>query len=151
MKGFKLNEVCTTQKGTRYIGTYEHTQYDQIYDMMVTSYEGISLMPKEYISKEVVVSEKKLFLGGYQVLDYADWVGQFSSLSNEIPRLFYISRFDKNRGRYTFECGLDLLDDGRAWEGITRKTYDSIADALRFIREEVGDDFYILLEEPMRL
>jgi hypothetical protein len=44
-----------------------------------------------------------------------------------------------------------LLDDGRAWEGITRTEYNSIWDALQFVRERVGDDFSIHLEEPMVL
>jgi hypothetical protein len=151
MKNFMLNEVCTTEKGARYIGTSKYSEYNSIYDMMETTYQGIYLMPKEYVSEEVVISENRLFLCGYEVVDYSDWVEKFSSLCNEIPRLFYISRFDKNRGYYSFECGFDLLDDGRAWEGINRTNYDSIADALQFIHLELGDDFRIILEEPMRL
>ena len=151
MNGFHLNEVCTTQKGARYIATskdvypsdYEIDGWEDI------SYKGIQLMPEGYSNDEVIVSENRLFIGGYEVKDYGDWVNSFSSLSNQIPRYFVIRKY--NGRYYEFEGGFDLLDDGTAWQGITRKKHDSISDALQFVRERVGDNFTIFLEEPLRI
>ena len=151
MNGFHLNEVCTTQKGARYIATskdvypsdYEIDGWEDI------SYKGIQLMPESYSSDEVVVSENRLFLDGYEVMDYSTDVERWSSLSNQIPRHFVIRKY--NGEYYEFEGGFDLLNDGTAWQGITRKQHNSISDALQFVRERVGDDFSIWLEEPMQL
>jgi hypothetical protein len=52
---------------------------------------------------------------------------------------------------YSFECGFDLLDNGGAWDGMTNTKHDTIADALRIVREKVGEDFVIFMEEPMQL
>jgi hypothetical protein len=151
MQGFHLNEVCTTQTGARYIVTSKDEFFVEIHDFDGTSYSGIQLMPEGYSSDEVVVSENRLFLGGYEVMDYSTDVERWSSLSNQIPRYYIIRKYDKDRGYNSFQCGFDLLNDGRAWEGITRTEYPTIADALRFVRERVGDDFSIWLEEPMQL
>ena len=153
MKGFCLNEVCATEKGTRYVATSKDffPSVDEIDGWEDKSYMGIQLMPEDYSSDEVLVSENRLFLGGYEVMDYATNVERWSSLSNQIPRYYVIRKYDEDRGYNSFQGGFDLLNDGRAWEGITRTKYDTIADALRFVRERVGDDFSIWLEEPMQL
>ena len=153
MKGFRLNEVCTTQKGARYIATSKDV-YPSDYEIdgwEESNYLGIKLMPEGYSSDEVVVSENRLFLDGYEVMDYPTDTERWSSLSNQIPRYYVIRKYDEKRGYNSFQGGFDLLDDGRAWEGITRTEYPTIADALRFIRERVGDDFSIWLEEPMQI
>jgi hypothetical protein len=149
MKGFRLKEVCTTEKGARYVATTYAC--DERYGLETHEYYGIRLMPEDYSSDEVVVSENRLFLGGFEVMDYPTDTEIWSSLSNQIPRYYVIRKYDKDRGYNSFQGGFDLLNDGRAWEGITRTEYDTIADALRFIRERVGDDFSIWLEEPMQL
>lgn len=146
MNGF-LNEVSTTQKGDRHIVT-DYYPCDEVFGNEMF---GIKLMPEDYSSDEVVVTENRLFLGGYEVMDYSTDLERWSSLSNQIPRYYIIRKYDKDRGYSSFKGGFDLLNDGRAWEGITRTEYNSIADALRFVRESVGDDFTLWLEEPMRL
>ena len=159
MEGFRLNKVFTNSKGGRYVGTYENIKDFSIYEDSIEryveweekQYEGISLMPEGYSSDEVVVSENRLFLGGYEVMDYATDIERWSSLSNQIPRYYVIRKYDEDRGYNSFQGGFDLLNDGRAWEGITRTEYDTIEDALRFVREKVGDDFTLWLEEPMQL
>jgi hypothetical protein len=159
MEDFRLNEVCTTETGARYVGTYKHINTQSVWEDCIENYvewedieyEGIRLMPEGYSNKGVVVSENRLFLDGYEVSDYGYWVENFSSLSNQIPRLYVIRKYDEDRKYSSFEGGFDLLNDGRAWEGLTRTEYDSVSDALKFIREKLGDDFYIALEEPMRL
>lgn len=148
MKGF-LNEVTTTQKGERYIVTSRDC--DEMDGWEETNFLGIKLMPEDYSSDEVVVTENRLFLDGYEVMDYATDVEKWSSLSNQIPRYYIIRKYDKDRGYSSFQGGFDLLNNGRAWEGITRNEYNTIADALRFVRESVGDDFTLWLEEPMLL
>jgi hypothetical protein len=151
MKGF-LNEVSTTQKGERYIVTSSDCYpCDEMDGWEVTNFLGIKLMPEDYSNDEVVVTENRLFLGGYEVMDYSTDVERWSSLSNQIPRYYVIRKYDKDRGYNSFRGGFDLLDDGRAWEGIKRTEYNTISDALRFVREMVGDDFSIWLEEPMSL
>jgi len=147
MKGFCLNEVCTTQKGERYVVTSKDDFFVEIHDFDGTTYDGIQLMPEGYSSDEVVVSENRLFLNGYEVMNYGTDVERWSSLSNQIPRYYVIRKYDGDY--YRFEGGFDLLDDGRAWEGIKRTEYPTIADALLFVRERVGDDFTLWLEEPM--
>jgi hypothetical protein len=151
MKGFRLNEVCTTEKGARYIGTGKYVQpsYYEMDGWEETCYLAFQLMPEGYSNDEVVVSENRLFIGGYEVKDYGYWVNTFSSLSNQIPRYFVIRKY--NGEYYEFEGGFDLLNDGTAWQGITRKQHNSISDALQFVRERVGDDFTIFLEEPLRM
>lgn len=159
MKDFRLNEVCTTQTGARYIGTFKEVKKESIWEDCIedyiewedVEYEGICLMPENYSNRHVVLKDNKLFLGDCEVTDYQSWVNKFSSLSDEIPRLYIIRTYNVIRGYYSFECGFDLLGDGRAWEGITRSEHDSVADALRLVREKIGDDFIISLEEPMRL
>jgi hypothetical protein len=149
MKGFRLNEVCTTEKGVRYVATSE--RIDEIWGVQEIEYSGIVLMPEEYSSREVVVSANTLLLDGHLVFGYFDSVRQFHLLSHNIPRYYVIRSYDEQRGFHSFQCGFDLLNDGRAWEGLTRTEYDSIADALKFIRERLGDGFTIHLEEPMIL
>jgi hypothetical protein len=145
MKGFRLKEVCTTEKGARYVATTYAC--DERYEVETHEYYGIRLMPEDYSNDEVVVSENRLFIGGYEVKDYGDWVNSFSSLSNQIPRYFVIRKY--NGEYYEFEGGFDLLENGGAWQGITRTEYPTISDALKFVRERVGDDFTIFLEEPL--
>lgn len=149
MKGFSLNEVCTTEKGARFIVTSQDDFFVEIHDFDETTYRGIQLMPEGYSSDEVVVSENRLFLNGYEVMNYGTYVERWSSLSNYIPRYYVIRKYDGDY--YRFVGGFDFLDDGRAWEGITRTEYPTIADALQFVRERVGDDFTIWLEEPLRI
>ena len=145
MKGFRLKEVCTTEKGARYVAY----GCDERYEVETHEYYGIRLMPEDYSNDEVVVSENRLFIDGYEVKDYGDWVNSFSSLSNQIPRYFVIRKY--NGEYYEFEGGFDLLENGGAWQGITRTEYPTISDALQFVRERVGDDFTIFLEEPLRI
>lgn len=148
MKGFCLNAVCTTEKGTRYIATSQRVDVRYGGWEAIEDY-GIKLMPEGYSNEYVVVEENRLFLNGYEVMNYGTYVERWSSLSNQIPRYYVIRKY--NVDYYRFEGGFDLLDDGRAWEGITRTEYDTIAGALQFVREKVGDDFTIWLEEPMQI
>jgi hypothetical protein len=147
MKGFKLKEVCTTEKGTRYVATTQSV--DDRWGWETFDHYGIQLMPEDYSNEQVKVGVNTLSFCGYEVLGYDYWVNMFNSLSHNIPRYYVIRKYDEERGYHSFQGGFDLLNDGRAWEGITRTEYDSISDALKFVRERVGDDFTIHLEEPM--
>lgn len=149
MKGFRLNEVCTTQKGERYIATSKSV--DDRDGLEHLDCMGIKLMPEDYSNEQVIVGANTLSMCGYNVLGYNDYVRQFHLLSHNIPRYYVIRKFDEQRVYHSFQCGFDLLNDCRAWESITRTTYDSVWDALKFVREKVGDDFTIHLEEPMHL
>ena len=148
MKGFVLNEVCATQKGVRYLAT---DMYDESDESPYFDYFGINLMPEEYSNNEVVVSENKLFLCNHEVMDYASEIKCYNSLSNQIPRLYIIRKFDEKCKYTRFICGFDLLDNGGAWEGITDTKHDSVSDALKIISANIGDDFSIYLEEAMRI
>jgi hypothetical protein len=149
MKGFLLKEVCTTEKGVRYVATSQ--SIDDRWGVESLEYMGILLMPENYSNEQVKVGANSLSLCGYGVFGYEYWVRQFHSLSHNIPRYYVIRKYDEERGYSSFQGGFDLLNDGRAWEGITRTEYASIWDALKFVREKVGDDFSIHLEEPMLL
>ena len=149
MKGFRLKEVCTTEKGARYVAT--SYRCDDMWGVEQHDYYGIKLMPEDYSNEQVKVSANNLSLCGYEVNGYDYWVSKFPSLSNNIPRYFVIRKYDEERGYNSFQGGFDLCDDGRAWEGITRTYYPSILDAIKFIREKYGNDFSIHLEEPMVL
>ena len=149
MKGFRLKEVCTTEKGARYVAT--SYACDERYEVETHEYYGIKLMPEDYSNEQVKVGANTLSLYGYEVFGYEYWVQKYHSLSHNIPRYYVIRKYDEERGYNSFQGGFDLLDDGRAWEGITRTEYNSIWDALQFVRERVGDDFSIHLEEPMVL
>lgn len=149
MKGFRLNEVCTTEKGTRYVATSYSCHEGENWE--AHEYYGIRLMHEDYSNEQVKVGANTLSFCGYEVVGYDYWVKQFNSLSHNIPRYYVIRKYDEQMGYYSFKGGFDLLDDGRAWEGITRTEYASIWDALKFVRESVGDDFSIHLEEPMVL
>ena len=147
MKGFRLKEVCTTEKGARYIATSQ--SIDESYGWETIDHYGIKLMPEDYSNEQVKVGANTLTMCGYEVKGYEYWVRIFHSLSHNIPRYYVIRKYDEERGYDSFQGGFDLLNDGRAWEGITRTEYNSIWDALKFIRERIGDDFTIHLEEPM--
>ena len=147
MKGFRLKEVCTTEKGARYIATSQ--SIDESYGWETIDHYGIQLMPEDYSNEQVKVGANTLTMCGYEVKGYEYWVRIFHSLSHNIPRYYVIRKYDEERGYDSFQGGFDLLNDGRAWEGITRTEYNSIWDALKFIRERIGDDFTIHLEEPM--
>lgn len=151
MKGFCLNEVCTTEKGARYLATSKdvYPTMNEMDGWEDIAYKGIQLMPEGYSDDYVVVDENRLFFNGYEVRGYASYVERWGALCNQIPRYYVIRKY--NGEYYEFECGLDLLNDGRAWEGLTRSEHDTIAGALRFIREKVGDNFSIWLEEPMQI
>ena len=47
--------------------------------------------------------------------------------------------------------GIDLMNNGRAWQGLSDTESNNIEIALGFLRCQIGADFYICLEEPMRL
>jgi hypothetical protein len=149
MKGFSLKEVCTTEKGARYIAT--SCACEEMLGMLSHEYYGIQLMPEDYSNDQVKVGANTLSFCGYEVRGYQYWQRMFQSLSHNIPRHYVIRKYNEERGYESFQGGFDLLNDGRAWEGITRTYYSSIWDALKFIRERVGDDFTIHLEEPMLL
>lgn len=149
MKGFRLKEVCTTEKGARYVAT---AKYDNSRDGFESfEYHGIRLMPEDYSNEQVDVGANTLYLCGYEVHGYAYWVRHFHSLSHNIPRYYVIRKYDKEMKFDSFQGGFDLMDDGGAWEGITRTKYNTIWDALKFVRETVGEDFTIHLEEPMQM
>lgn len=150
MKGFCLNEVCTTEKGTRYIATSQSVdERNEWFESM--EYMGIQLMPEDYSNDQVKVGANTLSMCGYDIVGYQYWVRIFPLLSHNIPRHYVIRKYDEKMEYSAFQGGFDLLNDGRAWEGITRTYYDSIWDALKFIRERFGDDFTIHLEEPMQI
>lgn len=149
MKGFCLNEVCTTQKGERYVATSKSIQ--DRFGSEHFDYMGIKLMPENYSNEQVKVGANTLSICGYDIGGYNYYVQLFHSLSHNIPRYYVIRKYNEQRGYHSFEGGFDLLNDGRAWESITRTTHDSIWDALKFVREKVGDDFTIHLEEPMEI
>jgi hypothetical protein len=149
MKGFRLKEVCTTEKGARYIATTYAC--DEMFDVKSHEYYGIQLMPEYYSNDQVKVGANTLSFCGYEVRGYQHWQRMFHSLSHNIPRHYIIRKYDEERGYESFEGGFDLLNDGRAWESITRTYFSSIWDALKFIRERLGDDFTIHLEDPMLL
>ena len=149
MKGFRLNVVCTTEKGARYFATSQCI--DSRYGVEFGEFMGIQLMPEDYSNEQVKVGANTLSMCGYEVAGYEYWVRMFPLLSHNIPRYYVLRKYDAERGYNSFQGGFDLLNDGRAWEGITRTYYDSIWDALKFVREKLGDDFSIHLEEPMVL
>ena len=149
MKGFRLKEVCTTEKGARYVATTYAC--DERYGVETHEYYGIRLMPENYSNPQVEVGADTLSFCGENVEGYDYWVRMFPSLSINIPRYYVIREYDYERGFYSFVCGCDLLDDGRVWQGITRTYYPSILDAIKFIREKYGNDFSIDLEEPMQI
>jgi len=154
MKYFALNQVFTNSKGGRYVGTYETIKDFSIWEDAIDGYveweekeyEGISIMPEDYSNYHVVMNDNKLFLGECEVTDYQNWVDMFSSLSNQIPRYYVIRKIDGE-----FICGFDLMNNGRAWEGLSRTESNNVEIALGFLRCQLGTDFYICLEEPMRI
>lgn len=149
MKGFRLNEVCTTEKGARYVGTTQYT--DDRWGCETIGYYGIQLMPEDYSNDDVKVGANSLSICGYEVVGYDYWANMFNSLSHNIPRYYVIRKYDEENGYHSFQGGFDLMNNGGAWEGITRTEYNSIEDAIQFVRERVGDNFTIHLEEPMSM
>jgi len=148
MNEFRLKEVCTTQKGVRYVAT--SVDCEDLYGIHLHHFEGIRLMNEDYSNEQIKVGANTLSLCGFDVRDYEFWVKQFNSLSHNIPRLYIIRKYDANSDCSRLVCGFDLLDDGRAWEGMTDTKHDTIADALRVIAEQLGgDSFSISLEEPI--
>jgi len=167
MEDFILDSVFTTKEGARYIATHKDVDVNEIWEDCIedyvkwesVEYSGISLMPERYskflpehyLIPEVQLIDGDLFMQGRIVEDYKYYCEHFySSLTNEVPRLYQIRTPLKGETYTSFVCGFDLLSNGETWVGLNRKTYDSISEAFDFLKQELGNDFKIFLEEPMQ-
>lgn len=65
MKGFRLKEVCTTEKGVRYIATSQ--SIDDRYGWESVDNYGIQLMAEDYSNEQVKVGANTLSMCGYDV------------------------------------------------------------------------------------
>jgi hypothetical protein len=168
MEDFILDSVFTTKEGARYIATHKDVDVNEIWEDCIEDYVkwesveylGISLMPERYskympecyLIPEVQFIDGDLFMQGRIVEDYKYYCEHFySSLTNEVPRLYQIRQRLKNAEYSSFVCGFDLLSNGETWVGLNSKTYGSISEAFDFLKQELGNDFKICLEEPLRI
>ena len=136
MGGSVLYSVFVSPRsGERFLGTNYYEGYPG-------EFFGMRLMPEGWCSDEIIISADGLSLGGMRVLDYNSL-----SCAPHIPRLYTV-RIYKN-GYPRFQCGFDLLNDGGAWEGLSDTRHETIADAIAYLRSELGEDICLFLEEPM--
>jgi hypothetical protein len=85
-----------------------------------------------------------LFLGSYEVRDYVD-----VEFENKIPVWYCVRTFIDNR--YRFVCGLDLMSDGKVWLGLNGSYFDSVEEAMDFVKQKEGKECVIFTEEKIRL
>lgn len=82
----------------------------------------------------------KLFINNFHVKEYPA-----RGLEGKIPSLYIVSVKDDKRGRWTFEGGLDLLENGKVWfKGIT---FDSMREVFSELNS-LFNEWEIGLEEP---
>ncbi len=127
---------------------YEDDEYGESYLVRDTETNGYgrSLMPKDYFNDKVVVDGCKLTIGNKTVVDYENQCIKVPELTGKIPALYVIRTWN---GKYMeFECGFDLLNDGRFWA--KENYFYTIEDCFSWLQNKFGD-FHIFLEEPMRL
>lgn len=89
------------------------------------------------------VKNDVLTLQGHKVIGYD------KSFEHHIPALYCV-RNEKG----SFVCGLDLMRNGKVWEGETRTEHESIESALKSIGENDEDSnqkYFIHLEERLRI
>jgi len=166
MIDFGLNKVFTTKSGGRNLGTSKRIEefsiwedcIEDILEWQEVEYQSFSLMPEHYLNPEIQLIDGDLFLQGRIVTDYKYWCEKFSSLKNEVPRLFVIRQnvetimCNEKTNFEEFVCGFDLLSSGNVWVGLSRlKEYETISEAFDFITQQIGSDFIICMEEPMQI
>ena len=106
---------------------------------------GYSVMSTDYTNPNVIVSNSSLKIGGKPILDYEDVCKRHESMLGKIPKLYVVRTLNDNF--MGFQCGFDLLNDGRFWAN--GNYFDTIQECFIFLQEKYGD-FYLFLEEEMR-
>lgn len=105
-------------------------------------------------------TKRNFILNGQIVLDghlISDTTGYEGLLENEgrIPSLYVVRKQvnDPTLGKFgEFVCGLDLLDDGRYWVGLGEDSrFDTMNEAMEFIKSKLNTEFYVELEGEMRI
>jgi hypothetical protein len=93
-----------------------------------------------------------LFVGNREVRTEM-WENQV--LEGRVPVWLCARTHPKNDGSGRrwgeFICGVDLCPNGKIWIGIDRKEYDTPEEAWEKILTHAGEEFYLVLEEPLRI
>jgi hypothetical protein len=116
--------------------------YDPEWDYLESPYETYAYLVYN-LHPMATVKNDVLTLQGHEVIGYD------KSFEHHIPALYCV-RNENAR----FVCGLDLISNGKVWEGETSTQHDSIESALKSIRENDKDNnqkYFIHLEEKMRI
>lgn len=126
--------------------------HEWLEDFIVEESYGFLLMPKEYISKDVVIStDGNLYIGGKIVYDYIDVCNRHSDMKGRIPAYYCIrtkvESYTKGETYLSFECGFDLHLT-QFWAN--GNYFDTIEECFKFLQDKFGD-FVITLEESMRM
>lgn len=85
---------------------------------------------------------------GQEIEDY-----NASFFTGDIPTRFVVRTYQENNfrgkisGYWGFECGLDLLEDGKIW--INGKTFDTSKEALGYLSTN-WPDYKIFVEEALK-
>lgn len=111
---------------------------------------GFLLMPKDYISKDVVIKDcGNLYIGGKLVYDYITTCERLFELKGNIPAYYCIrtERGTETSPFLSFECGFDLQLT-KFWAN--GNYFDTIEECFSFLQSKYGD-FVITLEESMRI
>lgn len=119
-------------------------------DFIVEESYGFLLMPKEYNSKDVVIStDGNLYIGGKIVYDYIDVCNRHFDMKGRIPAYYCIRTESYLQGKtyLSFECGFDLHLT-QFWAN--GNYFDTIEECFKFLQDKFGD-FVITLEESMRM
>lgn len=139
--------LIAIESNTEHYGTdYEFTQ--------TYGYRVYDNHPLAEVREVEAPSDKRLYLGSYEVNDYRDSWNEFQG---KIPVWYCVRTLintimaNQPTSFWEFVCGMDLMSDGRVWVGIEDKKFDTIEEAMNFVQKHTGKECSIFTEDKMLL
>jgi len=141
-----VSEIVSIESDIRYEGTDFEIEYRYGYRV----YDNHPLAEIKFIEAP---TDAHLFLGTYEVEHYSEYANDFHY---KVPVLYCVRKkvkddWQKKGYHGEFVCGLDLTDDGRVWQGITRSKYNTIEEAMDFIQKNENCECVIFCEDKMNV
>lgn len=130
---------------------YEGTDFER---EETSGYRVYANHPLAEVREVEAPSDKRLYLGSYEVNDYRDSWNEFQG---KIPVWYCVRTLintimaNQPTSFWEFVCGMDLMSDGRVWVGIEDKKFDTIEEAMDFVQKHTGKECSIFTEDKMLL
>lgn len=132
----------------------EYKSYCSMFDEVTIEKYGYIVHDNHKLAE--IKDRSELILGEHKIQGY-----DADELQLKIPKLYCV-REKNGSSPYngSFVCGLDLMENGKVWEGSTRTEFDTIEEAMKSIIESQNnkyregltlDDICIVIEDKMRI